>query len=405
MALFRALTHRSFALLWVGQTISRVGDHLYQVALAWWVLEKTGSALAMGTVLTFSMVPMLLFVLIGGVAVDRLPRVRLLLISDLGRGIAAAGVAWLALSGRLEIWHIYGASLLFGLADAFFQPAYLALVPELTPVSALTSANSLTSLSMQAGRIVGPALGAALVGLGGTTLAFAGNALSFFAAALLVLPLLRLSTAPAPSASQGVHGIVRDLREGLAVVAGSPILWVTILLFSLTNITLAGPFAVALPFLVKDHLHGDVRTLGLLYAVFPIGYVLGGLWMGRYPRLRWRGLVSYGGAIVAGLGLAVLGANVPLVVILLAALINGAALEVFGLIWTNILQTVVPGDKLGRVASFDMLGSFMLLPIGYGLTGWATEALGPALVFIAGGLLTALITALGLLHPAVRRFD
>ena len=405
MALFRALTHRSFALLWVGQTISRVGDHLYQVALAWWVLEKTGSALAMGTVLTFSMVPMLLFVLIGGVAVDRLPRVRLLLISDLGRGIAAAGVAWLALSGRLEIWHIYGASLLFGLADAFFQPAYLALVTELTPVSALTSANSLTSLSMQAGRIVGPALGAALVGLGGTTLAFAGNALSFFAAALLVLPLLRLSTAPAPRPSQGMGGIGRDLREGLAVVAGSPILWVTILLFSLTNITLAAPFAVALPFLVKDHLHGDVRTLGLLYAVFPIGYVLGGLWMGRYPRLRWRGLVSYGGAIVAGLGLAVLGANVPLAVILLAALINGAALEVFGLIWTNILQTVVPGDKLGRVASFDMLGSFMLLPIGYGLTGWATEALGPALVFIAGGLLTALITALGLLHPAVRRFD
>lgn len=405
MALFRALTHRSFALLWIGQTISRVGDHLYQVALAWWVLEKTGSALAMGAVLTFSMAPMLLFVLIGGVAVDRLPRVRLLLVSDLGRGVAAAAVAWLALSGRLEIWHIYGASLLFGLADAFFQPAYLALVPELTPVSALTSANSLTSLSSQAGRIVGPALGAALVGLGGAGLAFAGNAFSFFAAALLVLPLMRISTAPALPATQGLGGIGRDLREGLAVVVSSPILWVTILLFSLTNITLAGPFSVALPFLVKDHLRGGVQTLGLLYAMFPIGYILGGLWMGRYPRLRWRGLVSYSGAIVAGLGLAVLGANVPLAVVLLAAVANGAALEVFGLIWTNILQTAVPGDKLGRVASFDMLGSFMLLPLGYGLTGWATERIGPALVFIIGGVLTALITALGLLHPAVRRFD
>jgi len=405
MALFRALTHRSFALLWIGQTISRVGDHLYQVALAWWVLEKTGSALAMGAVLTFSMAPMLLFVLIGGVAVDRLPRLRLLLISDLGRGVAAAVVTWLALSGRLEIWHIYGASLLFGLADAFFQPAYLALVPELTPVSALTSANSLTSLSSQAGRIVGPALGAALVGVGGTTLAFAGNAFSFFAAALLVLPLLRLSTAPTLQPTQGLGGIGRDLREGLAVVIASPILWVTILVFSLTNITLAGPFSVALPFLVKDHLRGGVQTLGLLYAMFPIGYILGGLWMGRYSRLRWRGLVAYSGAIVAGLGLAMLGANVPLAVVLLAAVANGAALEVFGLIWTNILQTAVPGDKLGRVASFDMLGSFMLLPLGYGLTGWATERIGPALVFIIGGMLTALITALGLLHPAVRRFD
>ena len=92
MALFRALTHRSFALLWVGQTISRVGDHLYQVALAWWVLEKTGSALAMGTVLTFSMVPMLLFVLIGGVAVCRPPPGLPLLNFDLGRGLAAAGL-------------------------------------------------------------------------------------------------------------------------------------------------------------------------------------------------------------------------------------------------------------------------------------------------------------------------
>ena len=96
MLLFRSLTYRPFALLWAGQTISRIGDYLYQIALAWWVLEKTGSATAMGAVLICSLVPMLLFLLIGGVAVDRLPRVRVMLASDLARGaiVDASDHAW-----------------------------------------------------------------------------------------------------------------------------------------------------------------------------------------------------------------------------------------------------------------------------------------------------------------------
>src|SRR5215217_9656555 len=96
MLLFRSLTYRPFALLWAGQTISRIGDYLYQIALAWWVLEKTGSATAMGTVLICSMTPMLIFLLLGGVAVDRFPRLRLMIGSDLLRGIVAGAVATLA---------------------------------------------------------------------------------------------------------------------------------------------------------------------------------------------------------------------------------------------------------------------------------------------------------------------
>src|SRR5437763_10930697 len=107
MALFASLKHRPFALLWSGQTISRLGDSLYRIALAWWVLEKTGSATAMGTVLICSFTPMLLFLLLGGVAVDRFPRVRVMLASDLLRSLVALTLALLAAGQLLEIWHVY----------------------------------------------------------------------------------------------------------------------------------------------------------------------------------------------------------------------------------------------------------------------------------------------------------
>jgi MFS family permease len=151
LTLFTALSARSFTLLWSGQTLSRVGDHLYQVALAWWVLQTTGSASAMGTVLICSFTPMLVFLLLGGVAVDRFPRIRVMLASDLLRGVVLAAVTALAFGHLLTLEQVYVASLLFGLVDAFFQPAYTAVVPDLAPAEALSSANALTSLSQQIG--------------------------------------------------------------------------------------------------------------------------------------------------------------------------------------------------------------------------------------------------------------
>src|SRR5215212_795401 len=189
MTYFAALKVRAFALLWAGQTISRVGDQLYQVALAWWVLEQTGSVAVMGTVLVCSMLPMLVFVLLGGVLVDRMPRMPLMLTADLARGVIAAIVALLAATQQLDIWHVYLASALFGLVDAFFQPAYTALVPTLTPPEGLPSANAITSLSAQVGRFAGPVLGAALIAVGSTAVAFAIDAVSFFISAAFLLPL------------------------------------------------------------------------------------------------------------------------------------------------------------------------------------------------------------------------
>jgi len=117
MTFARALRHRSFALLWTGQTISRLGDSLYRIALSWWVLEKTGSAEAMGTVLVVSSIPMLIFLLVGGVVVDRLPRFRVLFGSDVLNGIVVGVVSLLAATGRLEVWHVYVAGAIFGFSE------------------------------------------------------------------------------------------------------------------------------------------------------------------------------------------------------------------------------------------------------------------------------------------------
>jgi MFS family permease len=401
MTLFRSLANRSFAFLWTGQTISRLGDSLYRIALVWWVLEKTGSATMMGTVLIFSFAPMLIFLLIGGVAVDRSPRGRVMFASDVLRGGCVALVALLAFAQLLEIWHVYVASMMFGFVDAFFQPAYTAIVPEIVPDEGLPSANSLTNLSGRVTGIVGPALGATIVALGGTSVAFVLDALSFLISAMCLIPLVGSSA----SSSQSQSSVLRELREGVTTVFGLPWLWLTIAIFALANITLDGPIAVALPFLVKDVLHADVGALGLLYSMSSFGAIVGAIWLGRFARIRRRGLMTYGAGIVSGLAIAVCGFPISIIGVALAMFVEGACVATFGMIWMNTLQELVPRDRLGRVSSIDLLGSYVLLPIGYGLTGWGTDQIGAAMMFALGGAMGAGLIALGLLHPQVRGLD
>lgn len=402
--ILRALKRRAFVLVWGGQTLSRIGDFLYEVALAWWVLQKTGSATAMAAVLIFAFAPMLLFLLLGGVAVDRFSRVRVMFWADLARGAAAGAVAILAGLDQLALWQVYAASLVFGLMDAFFQPAYTAIIPEITPDEDLPSANSLTSLSIQAGRVGGPALGAALVSVGGSALAFGLNAVTFLVAAMCLIPLWHLESAESPAALPTPSaGFLNEVREGLRTVRDNTWLWLTILLFAVINVMLSGPYSVSLPFLVKDIWQADVKVLGIFYAIFPIGYILGGLWLGRQASIRRRAWLIYGGSAVAGAMLGLFGLPIPLAVLGLAALLNGAALEMGNLAWTTTLQEKVPRDRLGRVASLDALGSYALLPVGYGLAGWATDAWGAPLVFGIGGGVTALLSLLFLWRvPGVR---
>jgi MFS family permease len=419
MNVLRSLKHRPFALLWAGQTTSRLGDSLYRIALSWWVLEKTGSAIAMGTVLVFSQIPMLVFLLIGGVVVDRLPRLRVMFVSDILSGLVILFVAVFSWFELLQIWHIYIASIIFGFVEAFFFPAYQAVIPQLTPPEVLTSANALSGLSLRLTGIVGPALGAALVAAGGTSVTFGLDALSFFISAIFLLPLLRLNVSQLQKQAetveatnkgqQPVKAILKqgftDLLEGFRLVMRIPWIWITILLFGFINIVEAGPRAVALPFLIKDDLGADVELLGLFGSAASLGSVVGMLWLGQYVRLRRRGLLGYFSIVVTGLTMLPFAFKLPVPILTISMFISGISFAVFALIWTHTLQEMVPGEMLGRVYSIDALGSFVLLPIGFALAGWATELLGAPTVFLIGSIGIFVLVMLGLSHPAIRNLD
>jgi len=403
MNFIRAFRSRPFALLWAGQTISRLGDSLYRIALAWWVLEETGSAEAMGKVLLFSFAPMLLFLLVGGVVVDRLPRLRVMFAADLVNGAVVGVLAYLAATGRLEVGHVYAASAVFGLAEAFFFPAYNASIPQIVPAEALPSANSLTSLSWQLSSVVGPALGAAIVATAGVPAAFALDSVSFFVSAMFLVPILRVIAAP--RAGEVRPSGMADLRQGLGLVLAKPWLWVGIGVFAFINVTDSGPRNVALPFLVHDNLGLEVGALGLVSGITAAGSVLSAIYLGRKKRLRRRGWLAYGGVILGGMMLMVYGLAPGLGWLMMAAVVYGMAFSATGLVWTNTLQELVPTEALGRVSSIDALGSFVLMPLGFYFAGVVTDAYGASTAFLLGGAATIALALLALSHPAVRTLD
>jgi MFS family permease len=302
MHLLGSLRNRPFATLWSGQTVSRFGDAVHQIALAWLVLQLTGSAAAMGAVLAAQFLPFIAFSLVGGVIVDRLPRLRVMLASDLARMVIVAVLAALVALDRVEFWHLIVLAASFRAVEAFFYPAYAAAVPELVPAEHRPSANSLHQLSRRFAQLLGPAVGAGLVAGGGTGLAFAIDAVSFLVSAVLIVLAIRLrarETAPAVPAATTLgwpHSPIdgsppRPVRSSLADLRSGRVARRSAMAeFAkprhghrraldldrdrrrrVTGITLAGPLEAVLPLLVSEHLGGGVAVLRLLQTMISVG--------------------------------------------------------------------------------------------------------------------------------------
>jgi DHA3 family tetracycline resistance protein-like MFS transporter len=418
MQLLRAARRGDFAILIFARTISRLGDGIQAVALAWLVLQLTGSAAAMGLVLTAQLVPTILLVVFGGAIADRWPKIPLLVSSDLVRAVVVGMIAVLVAAGTVTLAELLALGVVFGLVDAVFMPTWAALLPELVAAEERPSANALTSLASRLAGIAGPAVGAALVAAGGIGTAFAVDGLSFaISGALLAWLGVARRRSPAIArlgeseptgsglGSDNRRGLVADVRAGLAAVIATPWIGLTIAAATITNISLAGPLGVSVPLLVERSLGGGVGVLGMYGSAVAIGAVVAAVAFGSRARLRRRWRMVYGWWIGVALAAAAMGLPIGVGGLLVAALVVGFGEVAVGLAWTNALQDHVPEALLGRVYGLDYLGSTALIPVGYLVAGVASDALGPSAVFLAGGLISAVILVAMTLLPQIRALD
>lgn len=395
-AIAEPLRHRDFRLLWAGQTLSVFGSWMRVVAIPFQILALGGSAAEIGIAAAASTAVMVPFLLFGGAVVDRVPRRLVLLTSDLVRGAAVSVVALLGLSGELRIEHLYVMAALLGLADAFFGPALMAIVPELVPEEILVKGNALRGLSQQGGRLGGSLVGGVLVASFGAPIAFAIDALTYFAS-FLALVVMRPGDAPS---GERKH-LLAEVREGFAFVFSIPWVWMTIALFSVINLLVFGPMNVGLPILVRDVLRGDAAMFGLLTAALAVGQIAAGIILGQ-ATIRRSGLTMYAFAVIAGVFLASFGTFPSLAWLLLASALMGVTFVGFNILWESALQRHVPRALLGRVTSVDFFGSLLLGPVAPLVAAVLIERLGPTQVFIGAGLVVVVLSASAFFVRSIR---
>jgi len=398
-AILEPLAVRDFGLLWAGDAVSQVGDGVFTVAIAWQVYALSNAPTALAVVGLARVVPMVGFVLFSGALADRLDRRRLLIVGAALPGVAVALLAALALGGRLELWHVWAISAVVGLGRAIAGPASGAIVPELVPANLLVQANSLGQLMRPlAMTLVGPALGGVLIAAAGPGSAFAVDAASF---GIAVLALLAIR--PRPRVREGTSpSLLADLREGFAFVRGQTWIWGTLVVATVWVLVIVGPFEVLVPYVLKNELGAGAQGFGLVYAAGGVGAIAAALGMGQLglPRrnvtvmlLAWG--AGCGAVIAIGLAAASWQAGIALGV-------SESLFTVGEIIWITLMQSLVPGELLGRVRSIDWLLSVGLLPVGYALVGPIADAVGARQTLVGAGALSTLLVVATLLLPGMR---
>lgn len=394
VAMFRPLRIRDFALLWTGMSVSLLGDGIYYVALPWQVLELSNAATALSLVGVAWTLPMVAFLLVGGVVSDRFDRRRVMIMSDVIRLLAIGSIGALSLGGGLELWHVMVFVAFYGVGDALFNPAFGAIVPDVVPTDMLVEANSLDHfIKPFALRLAGPAIGGFAVHWlepGGALLL---DAATFAASALAVL-LMR----PRPhDRSWDGRGAFSNLADGFRFVRSQVWLWGTLIAAAIALLTFFGPFQVLVPLVVKTQLGGSAQDLGWVYALGGAGGIIGAIAVGQRGLPRKHVLFMYlcwvGSALgISGFGLAQNVGQMMLASFLMAGL-NTASMVV----WGTLMHRLVPSHMMGRVHSFDWLVSTALVPVSFALTGPVAAAIGADATLIAAGLMGSVSTLLFLL--------
>jgi MFS family permease len=383
----QALEERPFRLLFLGQSVSQLGDGMVGVALAFAVLDLTGSATDLGIVLAARTVPLVVFLLVGGVWADRLPRRGLMVTTDVIRLAAPGLMAALLIAGGAQVWSIAVLAAVAGGASAFFQPAIAGIMPAVVSAERLQQANALRAISEAVGRIAGPALAGVLVVAVGPGWALAVDAATFGVSAVFLAMI-----AMPPHVRVAQQSFVNDLREGWDDFRSRAWLWTTVLSASVGNLLFAAYFVLG-P-LLADRQLGGAGAWALIASGFGAGLVIGGLVLLRLDPARPM-LVATAGVAFYTLPLAFLAVPTAAVVTALGGLLAGAGLAVANNLWETTTQRHVPPAKLSRVSSYDWFGSLAMQPIGMLIWGPIAEEIGVGTaLWVAFALQLATILAL-----------
>jgi MFS family permease len=400
--LLAPLRHRDFRLLWAGMTISLIGDGVFLVAMAWQAYELWNAPAALSILGIGMTIPTIAFLLPAGVLSDRLDRRWLMLFADAGRAVVIGMLAGLSLAGLLNFWELLALVALYGIGTAFFIPAFDAIVPDLVPTADLAAANALDQFVRPISlRLVGPALGGALVAGLGTGSAFALDAASFAASTVAVF----LVRAPLHHRSVGGESPLQAVKDGLRFVRRRVWLWGTLLSAAFAYLAFLGPAEVLLPYVIKNDLHASADDLGLVFAAGGLGAVGSALLMGQRGHPSRDVTVMYGTWTLATLAVAGYGlATAPWQLMVACLLFN--ALETAGtIVWATIKQRHVPASMLGRVSSLDWLISIGLLPLSFALTAPVAALVGARATLVGAAAVGGLITLGALFLPRMREIE
>jgi MFS family permease len=380
------LRHRDFRLVWSGQTISLAGDAFHAVALAWLVLELTGSAAALGGVLAARAAASTALLLVGGAVVDRLSPRALMIASATARCALVTALTVVVAGGHATIWQVLAVEVAFGAADAFSLPAEGSIAPTLVPSHHLEAASALSSVSDNLSRLAGPVVAGAVVAGFGVAPALGVDAASFAGAALLV-------AAARPAVGAPVHGstagLVVDVRVGVRHVLRAPPLRAMLVLYAAGAVGLGGPYLVGLPALSTGRYGAGALTLGVLYGAWGLGQLAGNLQAGMTagparPAARIGVLV-----ITCGVAWALIAiAPIPVVAVVLIV-VAGAADGVAEVIAPAWVQREADPPLLGRVMSALEAVRMVALPPSLLVFGLLASSATWA-VFAAGGVIYGL---------------
>jgi len=390
-----ALHYREFRLLFAGQVVSLFGDGLFAVALSFAVLEETHSKSGLGVVLASGSLPLVAFLLVGGVWADRLSRRLVMLVADGVRMLIQGILAALVLTGHAPLGAFIVLYGLYGVAMAFFSPASTGLIPATLPDHELPRANGLLGMMRSLTAVAGGAVGGVLVDAIGPGSAIAVDGGSF-AVSACALSLMRVGAASGGTREPFLHELAVGWRE----VKARRWVWMTILNVSLFLMLCVAPFDVIGP-IVSQHSLGGATAWGLISASYAAGMAVGGL---ASMLIRFRRPVLYASWIflITSLAPLLLAHAAPVALICAAYALDGLAVGVFVAVWDTALQREIPKQVLSRVSAWDWMGSIAGMPLGFALTGPALALIGERRTLYAMAASALVLAVWMLVAPDIR---